>query len=410
MQRWDAASGLTFNQVSDGPGYTHPADIRIGFGKLGTSSSGIIAEANYGVDYNKSPLRFRPDTVIRLEDPSEVSLVWDAGGFTYQSYGVTLLQLVLHEVGHALGLDHSPDPTSIMYSHPNAAGRDLNADDIEGMQALYGPPAPPPVNNPPVENPPVDNLPVGNPPVHNPAVGNLVLHLSENAWRGDAQFVVMVDGQQVGGTQTTTAHRLAGQGQDFTISGEFGSTSHTVGVSFLNDAWGGSADADRNLFLDGAHFNGVAIPDAQAAFWSNGTATLATPGKADTITFNLSQDEYNGDAQAIVYVDGKQLGGVQTITAKHALGLSQSLTFTDAAGAGPSNVSVQFLNDAWGGTDTTDRNLYVDSIVIGGQHYDFKATMLWNQTSSFDIARPNTPSPAAYTIEQGTPYPTLLPA
>ena len=75
----------------------------------------------------------------------------------------------------------------------------------------------------------------------------LVLNLSEDAYKGDAQFTVSVDGAQLGGTQTVTASHGAGQSQAFTFKGNFGSGKHTVAVSFLNDAWGGTAATDRNL-------------------------------------------------------------------------------------------------------------------------------------------------------------------
>ena len=49
-----------------------------------------------------------------------------------------LYTVLLHEAGHALGLNHSRDPGSVMIV---AIGRPrgLGADDIAGIQALYGP-------------------------------------------------------------------------------------------------------------------------------------------------------------------------------------------------------------------------------------------------------------------------------
>jgi hypothetical protein len=49
-----------------------------------------------------------------------------------------LFPVLLHEVGHVLGLDHSPDPESVMSSHlKNRVG--LAPSDIAAVQALYGP-------------------------------------------------------------------------------------------------------------------------------------------------------------------------------------------------------------------------------------------------------------------------------
>lgn len=84
-------------------------------------------------------------------------------------------------------------------------------------------------------------------PARNP--GLLVLQVCEDAFDGDAQFTVSVDGQQVGGVQTATALHRAYQWQSVALTGYFGDGPHTVGVNFLNDAYGGAPTKDRNLFV-----------------------------------------------------------------------------------------------------------------------------------------------------------------
>ena len=51
-----------------------------------------------------------------------------------------LLPIAIHEFGHSLGLGHSKDKDSIMYGYymSNNVVNQLNEDDIEGIQALYG--------------------------------------------------------------------------------------------------------------------------------------------------------------------------------------------------------------------------------------------------------------------------------
>jgi hypothetical protein len=50
--------------------------------------------------------------------------------------------IVLHEMGHALGLGHSTIRGSVMENAYRGANRELTADDIAGIQAIYGVPEP----------------------------------------------------------------------------------------------------------------------------------------------------------------------------------------------------------------------------------------------------------------------------
>ena len=89
----------------------------------------------------------------------------------------------------------------------------------------------------------------------------------------------------------------------------------------------------------------------------------------DTLKLNLSEDAYQGDAQFTATIDGVSLGAAQTVTASHTAGKQQLFTFTGNWGAGPHKVLVKFLNDAYGGTSATDRNLYLASADYDGQAY-----------------------------------------
>ena len=50
---------------------------------------------------------------------------------------------------------------------------------------------------------------------------------------------------------------------------------HTVGVAYTNDTWGGSAGADRNLYINGIDVNGQHYGNGEAAMMSAGTANFA---------------------------------------------------------------------------------------------------------------------------------------
>ena len=67
-------------------------------------------------------------------------------------------------------------------------------------------------SSPPPSTPtPLPTVPVGS------GADTLDLQVNEDAWNGDAQFTVAVDGQQIGGTLTALASHAAGATQDFLV-------------------------------------------------------------------------------------------------------------------------------------------------------------------------------------------------
>ena len=230
----------------------------------------------------------------------------------------------------------------------------------------------------------------------------LVLSISEDAYQGDAQFTVSVDGKQLAGTFSTTASHAAGVSQSFTFKGDWAPGAHAVAVNFLNDAYGGTAATDRNLYVGGISYDG-AVTGQTAALTGGGpksfsvTDSTVVPSPAigsgsDTMVLNVSEDAYQGDAQFTVSVDGRQLGGTLTATASHAAGASQTLTFKGDFGTGAHAVAVNFLNDAWGGTAATDRNLYVNAITYGGTATGQSAALMGGGPKSFTVSGGTTPT------------------
>ena len=100
----------------------------------------------------------------------------------------------------------------------------------------------------------------------------LVLRVSGDAYLGAPQFNVHVNGKQIGGVMTATA--TAGEDSDtITLHGDWGGKAN-VTVTFLNDAWAGTPDTDRNLHIDGASFNGKEISGAAQTLWSDGDVSF----------------------------------------------------------------------------------------------------------------------------------------
>ncbi|HTI88225.1 MAG TPA: carbohydrate-binding domain-containing protein [Alphaproteobacteria bacterium] len=226
----------------------------------------------------------------------------------------------------------------------------------------------------------------------------LIVRLAEDAWNGDAQFTLTVDGVQIAGPTSVTTKEGTGY-QEFTYTGDYGAGPHTVAVNFINDGWGGSAATDRNLYVNGIVFdgtfyagqtasnnatNGGPDTDPNAAEMNvNGTTTfsnvvngsssspssppLSTAG-SDTLVLHLAEDAWNGNAQFALFVDGVQIAGPTEVTTAHGSGF-QDFTYTGDFGAGPHDIDIRFLNDAWGGSTATDRNLYVGGITFNGVDY-----------------------------------------
>lgn len=119
------------------------------------------------------------------------------------------------------------------------------------------------------------------PPTFIPAA-SLVLGVSEDAFQGDAQFTVSVDGKQVAGTYTAPGLHGAGKSQTIGVPGTFGAGQHSVAVTFLNDAYAGPGQ-DRNLYLDTVSFNGT-LQMVGAGLYTSGASATVTVGQAATPT------------------------------------------------------------------------------------------------------------------------------
>ncbi|XP_043851200.1 interstitial collagenase-like [Dromiciops gliroides] len=124
---WSDVSPLTFTKISEGE-----ADIKISF--------------HYGDHYDNSPFdgpngilahAFQPGPHIGGDAHFDEDENWTKDHRNYNLYRVAA-----HELGHSLGLSHSSDIGALMFpsyafSDPNDI--QLSQDDIDGIQAIYGP-------------------------------------------------------------------------------------------------------------------------------------------------------------------------------------------------------------------------------------------------------------------------------
>ena len=243
----------------------------------------------------------------------------------------------------------------------------------------------------------------------------LIIWTTENAYAGNAQYAIKVDGVQVGGIQTAIAWDGAGMGADkVTVHGSWGGGGHMVTLTFLNDAYGGTPAQDRNLYIAGVQYDGNWV--AGGALLGNGSLNVAVAGGAiaavdstvgsgaDRLVLFISQDAWQGNALYTVSVDGVQVGG--TLTAHATAGAHDTVTLLGNWGGGQHQVALSFLNDAWGNAAGQDRNLHLSGVSYDGvAQANGSADLMSTGTVTLNVAG-GAPTPASYGV--GTGADTLL--
>lgn len=127
---WSAVADVTFLMVADdGAAWntaTTSGDIRLGGhtfdGAGGTLAHGFFPPANGATA--AGDIHF---------DTAEA---WTLG---FSGPGFDIFQVLAHEIGHALGLSHTAEPASLMNPFYSESFSGPQADDIAGMQFIYGP-------------------------------------------------------------------------------------------------------------------------------------------------------------------------------------------------------------------------------------------------------------------------------
>ena len=128
---------------------------------------------------------------------------------------------------------------------------------------------------------------------------------------------------------------------------------------------------------------------------------------SDTLVLKISQDAWQGSAQYTVKVDNVQIGGTQTATAWHSSGQSDTLTVKGDWASGGHSVAVTFLNDAYGGNPSADRNLYVDGMTYDGAAVAGGSAGLWDAGTATFTVQDSTPVPGAEPAPSPTPSPSF---
>ena len=133
FNRWSQVSALVFREVQT----NEPSDLSAAFHR-GSHGDGNAFDDAGGPDGN---------TLAHAFFPPPAGGPW-AGSLHFDEFelwkdppggaGIRLYNVTLHEIGHLLGLAHSQDRNAIMFAYYGEDRNDLKADDIAGVQSLYG--------------------------------------------------------------------------------------------------------------------------------------------------------------------------------------------------------------------------------------------------------------------------------
>lgn len=130
FNEWSRNTGVVF-QAGANAGSPRTINIKFATGSHGDywpfTSPATVAHTFYPVPVNAEPSAGD----MHLNNAEN----WNAGA------DLDIFSVVLHETGHALGLQHSDQPGDVMYPYYRR-GMQLSANDIRAVRALYGPPRP----------------------------------------------------------------------------------------------------------------------------------------------------------------------------------------------------------------------------------------------------------------------------
>ena len=122
---WTAVANINFAQTAS----VGTAKIVLGMSAI-DGPNNTLGVANYS---------YSGQSLIHSDITFDTGEGWSGGGTTAASAsGAKLYYVAVHEIGHAIGLDHYNAAPAVMNSYLSPSLTGLTASDIAGIQAIYG--------------------------------------------------------------------------------------------------------------------------------------------------------------------------------------------------------------------------------------------------------------------------------
>jgi Matrixin len=126
FDKWAAASHLQFEELRGGVGAIRIAFVRGRHDAAWPGDDRAFDDSGEVAAHSFYP----PDGIVHFNDSVRWGPVEDGDRHDFETFA-------LHEVGHALGLDHAATGGAIMRARPHEGQHELSDDDRAGIAALY---------------------------------------------------------------------------------------------------------------------------------------------------------------------------------------------------------------------------------------------------------------------------------
>ena len=128
---WQSYANINFTVMGDNGGAIGSGGYQQGNPNMADIRIGGYAQGLNTLGYAIAPPPANGDSAsgdIFLN----TSLPWGPRGYDLES-------VMVHEIGHALGLNHTTDSTAVMYAYYSGVNQGPHTDDINGIRSIWGP-------------------------------------------------------------------------------------------------------------------------------------------------------------------------------------------------------------------------------------------------------------------------------